>query len=450
MTPALLFALLSVQTGGRVYFVAPGGTDANPGSMARPFATIQRAQEAVRAYRKQTSDPHPVTVMIRAGVYRLAAPLTFGKEDSGTARAPALYRAFGSERPTITGGYPVTAFRPGSGRAMAADLRGTALEGADIRVVTYQGKRLEMARYPNRDVTDPHGGRWAHVDGKRIGMYEDSPGPAEGDATGKDFWQRNRPELTRTLRMRADDTRRTGNVRGGEVSVFPRFNWNHYILPILDVEADGRTLRLGEGSFYEIRPGDRYFVRGLRSLLDVPNEWHWDRATSELAWIPPERRASCMLEAARLGNLIELDGASHVALQGLTLECANGSGIVMRNCDNVRVAACTVRNVGDALGDGIVIESGSHNAVVGCDIHDVGNTGIRLGGGDHFALAPGGNRVVNSYIHHVGRVGKHGNGIAVTGAMHTISRNLIHDTPHSGIFMWGSGHTVEFNRIRHT
>jgi hypothetical protein len=50
----------------------------------------------------------------------------------------------------------------------------------------------------------------------------------------------------------------------------------------------------------------------------------------------------------------------------------------------------------------------------------------------------------------VGAVGRDAKGIEVTGALHTISHNLIHDTPHAGIFMLGAGHTIDYNRILRT
>src|SRR5260221_339302 len=47
----LLFLLqlaLALRVLGQDYYVAPGGGDGNPGSLEKPFATIQRAQQAVR------------------------------------------------------------------------------------------------------------------------------------------------------------------------------------------------------------------------------------------------------------------------------------------------------------------------------------------------------------------------------------------------------------------
>jgi hypothetical protein len=39
---------LALPVLGQPYYVAPTGSDGNPGTLEKPFATIQRAQQAVR------------------------------------------------------------------------------------------------------------------------------------------------------------------------------------------------------------------------------------------------------------------------------------------------------------------------------------------------------------------------------------------------------------------
>ena len=61
-TFALGFALVAAQSFGAVYYVATDGSDANAGSMAKPFATLNKANAVVHA-----GD----TVWVRGGVYDL-------------------------------------------------------------------------------------------------------------------------------------------------------------------------------------------------------------------------------------------------------------------------------------------------------------------------------------------------------------------------------------------
>src|SRR5262245_53247386 len=92
------------------FHVAPNGSDTNPGTRERPFASPERARDAVRAVKqKQGGKPtRPVTVLFAGGTYRLAAPLVLGPEDSGTLDCPVTYAAAPGERPVLSGGRRVT------------------------------------------------------------------------------------------------------------------------------------------------------------------------------------------------------------------------------------------------------------------------------------------------------------------------------------------------------
>src|SRR5262249_14642834 len=82
-----------------VFFVSPHGNDrwsgksAAPAEADGPFATVARAQQAVREYLKARKEPRRVRVELRGGVYYLDSPLEFGPEDSGTEKDPVVYAA---------------------------------------------------------------------------------------------------------------------------------------------------------------------------------------------------------------------------------------------------------------------------------------------------------------------------------------------------------------------
>ena len=63
-------------------YVSPSGSDSNPGTQARPFATLLRARDAVRKIdANMTSD---INVYLGGGTYRLSKELWLGPQDSGT------------------------------------------------------------------------------------------------------------------------------------------------------------------------------------------------------------------------------------------------------------------------------------------------------------------------------------------------------------------------------
>jgi hypothetical protein len=73
------------------FYVAPDGSDANPGSRGRPFATFHRVQQAARAARISHPD-QGVTVVFKAGRHDLDRPVEFTAVDSGrSADQPVRY-----------------------------------------------------------------------------------------------------------------------------------------------------------------------------------------------------------------------------------------------------------------------------------------------------------------------------------------------------------------------
>ncbi|MGB2865271.1 MAG: hypothetical protein WBC05_18220 [Sedimentisphaerales bacterium] len=95
-----LLAVTFAAAPGAEFFVSPDGSDANPGTIAQPFATILQAQQAAR----NAAGTEPVTVNLRRGTYYLAEPVVFTPEDSGTQDNPVIYRAYEKEQVRVSGG----------------------------------------------------------------------------------------------------------------------------------------------------------------------------------------------------------------------------------------------------------------------------------------------------------------------------------------------------------
>ena len=59
-----LFCCALPAVGGPIqFFVSPKGSDKNPGSAAKPFASLERARSAVRDARKSPREPVSVTLL---------------------------------------------------------------------------------------------------------------------------------------------------------------------------------------------------------------------------------------------------------------------------------------------------------------------------------------------------------------------------------------------------
>ena len=100
--PAVTWAILTdcalVVCAARVgkaqpYYVSPAGDDTNAVTREKPFATLQRAQQAAR---QKTG-----SVFLRGGTYYLPATLGFTAQDSGTRDAPEIFQNYTGEQPVI-------------------------------------------------------------------------------------------------------------------------------------------------------------------------------------------------------------------------------------------------------------------------------------------------------------------------------------------------------------
>lgn len=84
--------------------VSPRGSDDGDGTAARPFRTLERAQQAVRRVNRDRD----VTVMLADGIYQLATPLRFGVEDGGQGGHVVRWQAADGAHPLLSGGSAVT------------------------------------------------------------------------------------------------------------------------------------------------------------------------------------------------------------------------------------------------------------------------------------------------------------------------------------------------------
>ena len=422
------------------FYVATTGNDHWSGTLDAPnlqqsdgpFATLERARDEIRKRKNAGTLNSPTTVWVREGLYALSQPFKLSAQDSGDPQAPIVYRAYGQEKPILSGGRTLTGFVPYKGEILKTDVSAQGLKGIYFRQLFLDGQRQILARYPNFDPQDPYGGGWAYADGKLFSMYQDVPG-----------------ESKRLLHYKAQDMRQWSHPEEGEVFVSPRYNWWNNIVGMKSVDAASRTITLTADCSYAIRPNDRYYVQNLFEELDSPGEWYLDKRDSTLYFWPPSPLAGKTVAAPALRTLLELGpGTANVTFRGFTFECCGGTAIMLTGTTNCLIAANVVRNGGDYHGSGVSVQGGFRNGVVGNDISQIGQNGIYLSGGDGKTLTAGENYADNNYIHHIGLDYKQGCGIVLVGCGNRASHNLIHDGPRFGIQFQGNNLVIEYNHIR--
>lgn len=434
LLPTLVFTVLvlwiSQQNTRADFYVSPDGADANPGTEAAPFATLEKARDAVRAVK---SEGKPLTVWLRGGTYRLPAGFQLTAEDAGTEAAPITWSRYKNEQPILVGGRTVDNFQPYRDTILAADLKDTPLDGVRFKQLTSGGKRQPLARYPNFDAENPYAGGWAYADGTSIPMYQDIP-----------------DEPRNTFVVKEGDFHEWAKPGEMQVFVFARYNWWNNIVDVKEIDLENRRVTLTADASYPIRPGDRYYFQNALEELDAPGEWYLDVEAKRLYFWPPEgTREPVTVVVPTCRDILKVENAAHLRFHGLTFECCDGSAIVVTNSDRVTVSACTVRSVGDYRGTGISVSGGKNNRILGCDIFETGSNGIWLGGGDRKTLTPAGHEVLNCHIHHTGVYYKQGVGVSVGGVGHRVANCLIHHGPRFAIGYGGNNHVFELNEMHH-
>lgn len=440
-------------------WVSPSGSDAAAGTKVQPYATLERARDALRPA-KGVPRAVPAVVHLLPGVYPRTTTFELQAADGGTPEAGVTYRAEGLV--VLRAGLPVPAgaFRSVSSPKLSARLdpvaRGKVLEldlaalgvrharrfpdvfvgGGGLLELYWGGRRLPLSRWPN-------------AANATMGQVLD-----RGEASAK-------TGQGGVFVAREDRVARWDVAEGVWLEGYWRVPWSPSAVRVGAIDAATRTVTLaapiggGIGSKYAKAPAlgdgkEPWWAVNLPEEIDLPGEWCVDFRNQKLyVWAP-----SAPVDVALADDdkpMFVLRGTSAVTLQGLTFEQGLGNGVeVAGGADNV-VAGCVFRALG---GNGVVVRGGQRNGVRGSDFHDLGEGGILLSGGDRASLTPCGNFADNNHLHHLGirrktyaagiHVGAFGAGPAV-GCL--VTHNLIHDLPHAGVLYGGNDNRFEFNEV---
>ena len=124
------------------YFVSPQGSDDNPGTIARPFKTIQKCAELVQP---------GSTCWLRQGTYRE----TVRPKISGTNTEPIAFSAYKKEQVTVSGTELVNDWSKDRGSiyrtAVNLPVDGYSDTGFFANQVFVNGEMMPEARLPNLD-----------------------------------------------------------------------------------------------------------------------------------------------------------------------------------------------------------------------------------------------------------------------------------------------------------
>jgi len=347
--------------GRDVYYVATNGNDANPGTLAKPFRTIQKAADITLS-----GD----TIYIRAGVYRE----TVTPKNSGVS-----FKGYPGEVATISGADIVS----GPWTLDKGSIYKTTMNwdmGKGNNQIFVDGKAMMEARWPDADdVMKPN---WSLI---KSYSY---------DGTMR----------TATINDDSNLTQPAGFWNGAIFHGAWSYTANTGIVSSYSPGTLTVTLHTPAGHTYNM-PGSPYYLIGSYNALDKATEWHYDNSTSTLyLWAPYDSNPQDhTIEAKRRRQAFNLSGKSYINIEGINIFAANittdpnSHHITIDNMDAKYVTHYWV------LGKGPGGETGETDSGIILDGHNniLKNSVVKYSAGNGVSLIGNNNIIQNCEIGNV-------------------------------------------------
>ena len=266
------------------FFVAAEGDDANVGSQAKPFATIVRAQVAVRKLLAEGSGDD-IFVSVGAGVYYLDEPLLFTAADGGRGDRQVIYRgdAEADAMPTISGGLVLAKWQETPDGRWRTEVDGSK-GGPWLRQLFVEGRRLPRGRFPDGEKLL----KIVEIDDALQRIVVDSALPAVSSTTGSATGQGELVVHNEWGIARA----RVASIEDNTIATETAAGW------------------LGHIAHTRATVGRPLYIENVPEYVDVAGEWCWEAETGQVLYQPAkgEELGSRQFVAPRLSQLLIVQG----------------------------------------------------------------------------------------------------------------------------------------------
>lgn len=361
------------------FYVSTEGNDNNPGTLELPFATLGRAQTAVR----QAGD-NDAKVFVREGTYWLSQSLNLTSQDAGGPDEPNMWVNYPGERPVIKGSLKLTSLTEPSPNVYQANLAGTAAESVGVSNVFFNNSRLVPARLPNWQINNNN----------------------EDPYLGSFFFTATDQPASRTIvKYRSEDASLIDALASESNLKMVIDNWMNiwgwrYTRNISSIDTQTRQITLdADLPNGDILPGQRFWIEGGPSVL-TPGEFHYNPTTKNLLFnagqaVGPTDEVSVPI----VTDLVKIN-SSHLIWQGFEMREFLGTAMnVQGPISNVSFIGNEVRLGEGAFRTDYAASTNLH--IKDNYIHDIENNiaiGI-FGGMFTKPLNDTGNVITNNKIH---------------------------------------------------
>lgn len=471
------------------FWVSPDGSDSAPGTRQKPFRTLERARDAVRAVNSRQRPGADIVVYLRDGIHLLERPLVLDWRDSGRNGGEVAYRAAPGEHPVISGSTRVLNWSLYDANLGIYEAYVGQCESRQLYVNGQRAVRARTTPYPSgfrpaySNSTSTEGIKFVPTDLNPKGCQNPAnwTNPQDVEAVIVTQWKMMRVPISSVVPYPEYPPGPFDPSSGTGLLVLGEPGWTN-----ANVFLDSNTLEPGIWSFWQVT----WFENALE-FLDEPGEWYLNKNTGWLYYIPRqgEDLATADVELPLLEVLVEGRGeagrpVSDIRFEGLTFAYATWLGSssdngyvadqsgcrlvqggytpnIIGHVKNVKPTPGNVKfrfarkmtfrgNIFEHLGGvGLDFGTGSQgNTIAGNLFEDISSAAIQLGGvseRDHHPTLPQqvtrDNVISNNLIRQAAVEYVDAAGIFAGFTRNTlISCNTIVDVPWSGIAMgWGWG-----------
>ena len=447
-------------------FVSATGNDSWTGRKADakgtdgPFTTLERARDEVRSLRKANKIPTGgVAINIREGIYHLSNSFELTADDSGTEKAPIVYRAWKNEIPRILGGRKlgIKDFE----KVKNLQILNRLDSAAKGKVVQLNAKALGLNHISSFPETFSDGGGTFELffNGKRMPL---SRWPDNNEFTTiKEVVTNGDKNIPGTFIYRDDRAARWDVNSGVWLKGFWRVGWENPAMKVATINQTAKQITFavgltnGIGSKYKRPQGsgkEEWYAINLLEEITKPGEWCIDFNSGIVYFWPPDDITKADIVVTQLDKpMVVAKGVSNTAFIGLSFEGSLGDGMVFTNSDRNLIAGCTFHNL---AGNGVVLD-GVKSGIQSCDMYGLGKGCIVISGGNREKLTESGNYVINNHLHDYGvlksqysaAIDLYSENKKAPAVGMLISHNLIHHAPRDGVLYAGNKIVFEYNEI---